>query len=90
MRQGLVSGVNVDKINVSAGLRELAACGWPMDGSNVETYMVIQYALQRWARGEETAALRGAIDKSFHGIPITCWYRVLAAARVGAELASVK
>jgi hypothetical protein len=77
---GLVPGSNVDRIDVDAGMRELSACGWPNDGNNVETRVVIDYALRRWARGEEEAALRGAIDKSFHGIPPTCWVRVLAAA----------
>jgi hypothetical protein len=47
--------------------------------------MVIEYALMRWARGEEEAAKRGAIDRSFHGISFTCWLRVLAAARASAE-----
>lgn len=81
MRTGLVPGHNVDRINVGAGLRELAACGY----SEPETSFVIQHALMRWARGEEEQAQRGAIDSSFHGISLTCWYRVLAAAKVGAE-----
>jgi hypothetical protein len=42
--------------------------------------MVIQYALMRWARGEEAQAERGATDKNFHGIARICWYRVIAAA----------
>jgi hypothetical protein len=42
-------------------------------------------ALMRWARGEEAAAERGAIDGSFHGIDYTSWRRVLAAARAGGE-----
>lgn len=80
MRQGLIPGVNVDPINVGAGLRELTACGY----HEPETHMVIGYALQRWQRGEEEAAQRGAIDKAFHGIDLTSWMRVLAAARAGA------
>jgi len=47
--------------------------------------MVIEHALMRWARGEEEAAQRGAIDRSFHGVSPTCWLRILAAARAGAE-----
>jgi hypothetical protein len=82
MRQGLVTGHNVDRIDVSAGLRELIACGY---GDSVETRFVIQYALQRWARGEEEAAKRGAIDRGFHGIDFGSWVRVLAAARAAAE-----
>ena len=71
-----IPGYNVDRIDVSAGLRELKACGY----EEPETVMVIEYALMRWARGEEEQAQRGAIDRSFHGINRTCWLRVLAAA----------
>lgn len=71
-----VPGYNVDKVNVAAGLRELAACGY----DDPKTIMVIEYALMRWARGEEVEAKRGAIDRAFHGINFTCWLRVLAAA----------
>ena len=77
-----VAGYNVDRIDVAAGLRELKACGY----TEAETVMVIEYALMRWARGEEEAAQRGAIDRSFHGINLTCWVRVLAAARAHAEV----
>ena len=80
----LAAGVNLDRIDVAAGMRELSAAGWPNDGANVETRCVIEYALQRWARGEEAAAERGATDASFHGVPPTAWRRVLAAAMAGA------
>lgn len=76
-----VPGYNVDRIDVAAGVRELRACGY----DEPETVMVIEYALMRWARGEEESAQRGAIDKAFHGINFTCWIRVLAAARAHAE-----
>ena len=79
MRTGLIAGHNVDRIDVAAGLRELAACGY----HEAETTMVIDYALNRWARGEEEAAARGAIDRDFHGIALICWYRVLGAAMAG-------
>lgn len=81
MRQGLIPGHNVDRIDINAGLRELAACGY----HEAETRFVIEYALARWARGEEEAAQRGAIDKGFHGIDLTSWIRVLAASRAAAE-----
>lgn len=58
-----IPGYNVDRINVAAGLRELKTCGY----DEPKTTMVIEYALVRWARGEEKAAQRGAIDRSFHG-----------------------
>jgi hypothetical protein len=76
-------GVNVDRIDVAAGLRELAACGW--GDASMETRMVIEHALMRWARGEEAPAQRGAIDRQFHGIDVTSWLRVLAAARAAGE-----
>lgn len=75
MRAGLVSGHNVDKVNVAAGMRELVTLGYTCPN----TVMVIEYALMRWSRGEEEAAERGAVDKSFHGIDYCSWRRVLAA-----------
>jgi hypothetical protein len=71
----------VDRIDIPAGLRELAVIGY----SEPRTIMVIEYALRRWARGEEAEAERGAIDQSFHGISPVCWIRVLAAAMAGAS-----
>ena len=71
-----IPGYNVDCIDVAAGLRELKVCGY----EEPQTVMVIEYALMRWARGEEDQAQRGALDRSFHGINLTCWLRVLAAA----------
>ncbi len=76
-----IPGYNVDHIDCDAGLRELTACGY----DEPKTRMVIEYALMRWARGEEKEAQRGAIDRDFHGINLTCWIRVLAAARAGGE-----
>ena len=76
-----VPGYNVDRIDVAAGLRELKACGY----DEPHTTMVIEHALMRWARGEEAAAQLGAIDESFHGIHLTCWIRVLAAARASGD-----
>lgn len=76
-----VPGYNVDRLDIAAGLRELKACGY----TEPHTVMVIEYALMRWARGEEKAAQIGAIDRSFHGINLTCWLRVLAAAMAYAD-----
>lgn len=83
MRPGLILGHNVDKLDVASGMRELIECGYPV--TEVERHMVIEYALTRWARGEEEAALRGAIDPTFHGIDLTSWVRVLAAAMAGVK-----
>lgn len=80
--QPLKPGVNVDRIDVAAGLRELSAF-WP--DAPMETRMVIEYALERWRRGEEADAERGAIDRNFHGLDFGSWRRVLAAARAAAE-----
>lgn len=77
----MTPGYNVDKLDIVAGLRELEACGY----DDEHTRMVIQYALQRHARGEEAAAQRGAIDKNFHGVNLTSWNRILAAAMAGAK-----
>lgn len=84
MRPGLIPGYNVDKLNIEAGMAELIACGY--DERYVETHNVIHFALQRWIRGEEVAAQRMAIDSTFHGIDLTSWYRVLAAAKSKAGL----
>lgn len=80
----LVPGINVDKIDIGAGLRELKLCGY----NDPHTRMVIEYALQRWVRGEEAEAQRGAIDPDFHGIDLTSWLRVLAAAKAAAVTAT--
>jgi hypothetical protein len=77
----LTPGWNVDRIDVAAGMRELQSF-WP--DVPATTFMVIEHALMRWARGEEAAAVRGAIDGDFHGIDLTSWLRVLAAAQAAA------
>lgn len=77
----LIPGVNVDRIDIAAGMVELAECGY----TEPRTRMVIEYALQRWARGEEGAADRAAVDPSFYGIDFTSWRRVLAAAMAAAS-----
>ena len=80
MRHGLIPGYNVDKVNISAGLEELSKCGY----DKAETIMLIEYCLMRHGRGEEVEAQRMAIDKTFFGITLTVWFRVLAAAIVSA------
>lgn len=76
-----VPGYDVDHIDVAAGLDALFECGH--DDPN--TTMVIEHSLMLWARGEEVSAQRKAIDRSFHGIDLTSWYRVLAAAMAKGE-----
>lgn len=72
----LIPGRNVDRVDYDAGLTMLAKTGW----DDPFTQQVILHALQRWARGEEAAAERAAIDRTFHGIDFTSWRMVLAAA----------
>lgn len=76
MRQGLITGHNVDAVDLNIGLQELNRCGY----DDPHTVMVITYALQRWAKGEEDKALKMAIDPEFHGINLISWTRVIAAA----------
>lgn len=75
-------GHNVDLINVVAGITELEKCGYTDDPA---TTMVIEHSLMLWARGEEDTAQKKAIDASFHGIDLTSWIRVLAAAQAAAQ-----
>lgn len=68
----LTPGLNVDVIDVIAGAHEAAQIGY----GDPQSQMVVEYALQRWARGEEDGALhtiRGFID-------VTSFYRIVAAA----------
>lgn len=78
----LVPGVNVDRVDVAAGLRLGRAFGYG-DG---ESQMVLEYALMRHRRGEEDGAQRSALSG---GIDLTSWYAVLAAALAAAEPAPV-
>jgi sugar phosphate isomerase/epimerase len=80
----LIPGHNLDRVDVAAGLKALKDCGY----DDMHTVMVIEHALMRWARGEEDAAERGAVDRSFYGIDLTSWYRVIAAARAAGEKAA--
>lgn len=75
----LAPGVNVDALKPSAGLAEARKIGYntPKDA------MVIDYALWRWARGEEDGAIKTFLSE---GIDLTSAYRIIAAARAGAEL----
>ena len=76
----LVPGVNVDKIDVKAGLNEAAK----IDYDTPEDFMVVEYALMRHKRGEEEGARKTVLN---HGIDLTSWYRILAAAISAGERA---
>jgi len=82
VKPGLVPGWNVDKLDIAAGVREAAVMGFD-DG---EAQMVAEYALQRWARGEEDGAIKTA---RAGGIDLTSLYRMVAAAHAAANPAPV-
>jgi hypothetical protein len=78
VRPGLVAGWNVDRIDVTAGVKQAAALGY----GDAESQMVVEYALMRHARAEEEGAERTALSG---GIDFTSWRICLAAARAAAE-----
>lgn len=79
-----IPGITVDRIDVPAGMRALRSIGH----YSVETQAVIEYALMRWARGEEQQADRTATDSTFYGVDMTTWRHVLAAARAAGGTAA--
>lgn len=80
MRPGLISGVNVDRVDVAAGLKKAYDLGY----KDRESQMVIDYALYRWSRGEEDGAEKTIIS---HRIGYTSWRVILAEAISSAEAA---
>jgi len=82
----LTPGVNVDPINLESGLKMaerigfLRDVGFPRDSNDT---MVVHYALQRHARGEEEGAERTWLGH-FGPRSLTGWRMVLAAAVAGA------
>jgi hypothetical protein len=69
----LTPGVNVDAIDVEAGMTRAQRFGY----DSPEHQMVIEYALMRHRRGEEDGAQRTALSG---GIDLTSWYAILASA----------
>lgn len=69
----LQPGVNVDTVNVAAGMQQAARFGY----SDASSQTVVEYALMRHRRGEEDGAQRTALS---HGIDLTSWYAILAVA----------
>lgn len=72
----LTPGVNVDKLNIAAGLRMAATVGYGSDRDQ----MVVTYALQRWTRGEEDGADR--TWQSEFPRDMTSWRMILASAMI--------
>lgn len=54
MRQGLAPGVNVDRLDIAAGMTKAAELGYTRPTDR----MITEYALQRHRRGEEEGAKR--------------------------------
>lgn len=75
----LQPGINVDRVDIAAGLRAAAAAGY----GDATAQMVAQYALQRHARGEEAGAL--ATWRSQFPRDLTSWYMILATAVATAD-----
>jgi propanediol dehydratase large subunit len=69
----LTPGHNVDPVDIAAGVALGARFGF----DDAESQMVLTYALQRWARGEEAGAEKTIVS---HGIDYTTWRAVLAEA----------
>lgn len=74
----LVPGHNVDKVDIAAGLALAVRFGY----DSAEHQMVVTYALQRRARGEEHGAEQSALSG---GVDLTSWYAIKAEAIVAAE-----
>ena len=74
-----VPGYNTDRVDIAAGLAQARAFGY---GSETDE-MILTYALQRHARGEEEAAQRGALE--YMRNDLTSWTAILAAALAAAE-----
>lgn len=74
--RALTPGTNADGLNIAAGIEQARQIGF-----GAEALVVIDYALLRWARGEEPGA-EATIES--HGINYTSWRMCLAAAMAAA------
>ena len=72
----LTPGVNVDALDVEAGLAMARQHGWIANGNDL---MLVDYALKRHARGEEDGAEKTWLGH-FGNASLTGWKMVLAAA----------
>lgn len=82
MRQQLVAGVNIDQIDVGAGLRKAAELGY----DDATAQMVTEYALMRHGRGEEDGAEHTWLHQ--HPRDLTSWKVILACAITAADTTS--
>lgn len=72
----LKPGVNVDPVDISAGLRRAASFGY----GDWKARMVVEAALCRHRRGEEESAMK--LWLSEYPRDLTSWYAILASAVV--------
>lgn len=79
----LVPGHNVDKLSIVDGLQMGVRCGYIYPREQV----LIDYALRRWARGEEADAEHMIVISGVEGVKVdfTSWRMILAAAMAGAQ-----
>jgi hypothetical protein len=75
--QPLEPGVNLDRLSVKAGMQFAYRHGFLRNAREV---MTLDYALNRWAKGEEELAEKLGI----HQFGMTAWRMCLAAAMAGA------
>lgn len=75
LKHEMVPGYNVDRINVKNGLQSAVNLGY----SDWKSQMEIEYALNRWAKGEEELAQKSMLSA---GIDLTSIYVILAHAMV--------
>lgn len=73
--QPLQPGVNIDPVDIAAGLAKLHELGYVGTLCDMEA----DYALRRWARGEEHFADHSMVQ-SLSGISYTDWRVILSAA----------
>lgn len=71
----LTPGVNVDAMDIAAGLARMRVLGYEHPNHAME----VEYNLMRWARGEEEEADR-SMSKSLSGVRYTDWRVILAVA----------
>lgn len=76
----LTPGVNVDPVDVSAGLERAKALGY----DTWEHLVEVGYNLRRWRRGEEAEADR-SMSRSLSGVSYNDWRVILAAAIAGGK-----
>lgn len=75
----LTPGVNVDALDIGAGLAMAVRLGYDDDRAQ----MVATYALQRWARGEEQGADTTWV--SYFRNDLSSWRAIVSAAQAGAS-----